>query len=207
MTVRIQLAVAPFRLAFKVAVLVAGGSECVIEKVAWFDPGATLTVAGTPAQAFEEVRWIVPPCALLGPLCHGSHRDETSYNIDMSLTPLLAVHDCLGAIQFYKEAFGAFEEGDRHEWEGKVGHAEMRVCGALVMIADEFPEFNRSPQTLGGTAVILHLEVDDVDAVAGRFAAAGGEVVRPPANQPYGRVCTLKDPYGHAWMLNGPAKE
>ncbi len=118
---------------------------------------------------------------------------------------MLAVHDCDAAIRFYTVAFEAVEEGERHEWEGKIGHAEMRIGDSVIMLADEFPEFNKSPKTLHGTPVILHLPVDDVDAVASRFEQAGGEITRPPKDEPYGRVCSLKDPFGHLWMLNRPS--
>jgi PhnB protein len=122
----------------------------------------------------------------------------------MSVVPMLAVHDCSAALDFYRTAFGASEQGERYEWEGKIGHAEMEVLGARVMLADEFPEFNRSARTLGGTPVMLHVDVDDVDGVAKRFEAAGGAIKRPPTDQPFGRVCTLEDPFGHVWFLNGP---
>jgi PhnB protein len=68
---------------------------------------------------------------------------------------MLAVDDAAKAIEFYKAPFGAVEVGDRIPFEEKIGHAEFGVAGALVMIADEFPKFNRSPKTLGGTAVII----------------------------------------------------
>ncbi len=122
------------------------------------------------------------------------------------LTPMLAFHDCAGAIEFYKNAFGAEEVGERYPWEGKIGHAEMRISGALIMMADEFPAHNASPKNLGGAAVILHLTVDDVDAWLARAVDAGAEVVKEPSDQPYGRTCRIRDPYGYVWLLNGPTK-
>jgi PhnB protein len=121
------------------------------------------------------------------------------------VTPMLALNDCAAAIEFYKVAFHAVEEGERYPYEGKIGHAELRIGDSKIMVADQFPEFNVSPTTLGGTAVILHLEVSDVDETSRRAVEAGAELVRPPADQEYGRTCVLKDPFGHKWMLNGPA--
>jgi hypothetical protein len=46
--------------------------------------------------------------------------------------------------------------------------------------------FNVSPTTVGGTSVRLSLIVEDPDAVADRPVAAGGKVVFPLADQPYG---------------------
>jgi len=118
------------------------------------------------------------------------------------LTPMLAVHECGEALDFYSRAFGATEEGERHEFKGKIGHARFRAFGAELMIADEFPPENTSPKSLGGTTVILHVEVDDVDAKTERAKAAGAEVIREPTNYPYGRISKIRDPYGHVWMLN-----
>lgn len=119
---------------------------------------------------------------------------------------MLAVNDCEGAIEFYKKAFNATEVGERYPYEGKIGHAELNIAGALVMLADEFPEYNTTPMRLGGTPVILNLTVGDTDAWVERAKAAGATVAREPQDEPYGRVATLKDPFGHAWMLNGPSK-
>lgn len=119
---------------------------------------------------------------------------------------MLTVHDCEGAIEFYKRAFGAVEVGQRYPWEGKIGHAEISVNGALIMLADEFPEYNITPQRLGGSPVTLHLSVDDVDATLRRATEAGAEVLQPPKNEEYGRASTIRDPYGHKWMLNAPVK-
>ncbi len=118
---------------------------------------------------------------------------------------MLAVHDAGAALQFYAEAFGAVETGERYAWEGKIGHAEMQIGRAKIMLSDEFPEYNISPKTLGGTPVILHLEVSDVDAVAARAVDAGAEFISEPKTEPYGRVSKLRDPFGHVWMLWAPA--
>ena len=119
---------------------------------------------------------------------------------------MIGVHDAEGAIEFYKKALGAEESGERYSWEGKIGHAELKIGDALLMLADEFPEHNKSPMTLGGTPVILHLTVDDTDAWVKRAVAAGAEALTEVSDQDYGRVGKIRDPFGHIWMLNGPRK-
>jgi uncharacterized protein len=52
-----------------------------------------------------------------------------------------------------------------------------------------------------GTAVerahwTAYFAVDDTDAAVGRAEAAGGSVVRPPEDSPYGRFARLADPFG-----------
>ena len=60
-------------------------------------------------------------------------------------------------------------DADRRAGDGTVGHAELRIGEAVVMLADEHPQMNfRSPKTIGGTPVLIHLYVEDVDAVAQR---------------------------------------
>jgi len=117
---------------------------------------------------------------------------------------MLAVDNAVKALDFYKDGFGAVEVGDRIPFEGKIGHAEFKVADALVMIADEFPELNRSPKTLGGTPVIIHVYVDSVDTLVKRAVAAGGKLTRPITDEPYGRIARIQDPFGHMWMFNGP---
>jgi PhnB protein len=124
-----------------------------------------------------------------------------------AVTPMLAVHDAARALEFYKEAFGATVMMCM-DYEGKIGHAEIVVGEATIMLADEYPEHNRSPRTLGGSSVILYVYVDDVDAVAERSVGAGARLVRPIKDEAHGdRVAKLEDPFGHVWMLATPVAE
>ena len=93
--------------------------------------------------------------------------------------------------------------GIRRERGGKVGHAELAVGSGLIMLADEFPEMSaRSPQTVGGSPVILHLYVDKVDDVVQRATEAGARVIRPVENAFYGdRTGMIADPFGHLWSV------
>lgn len=123
----------------------------------------------------------------------------------LSLSPYLVCRNAASALEFYQAAFGAeviFRMTDPAD--GRIGHAELRIAGALVMIADEYPDFGAiSPDTLGGTAVTLHLATEDADAATARAEAAGALVLRPPATQSFGeRSAVLLDPFGHRWMLS-----
>ena len=117
--------------------------------------------------------------------------------------PYLRVHDAKAAIEFYERAFGAKELFRLQEPSGRIGHAEIKIGPATVMLADEFPEHDiRGPRSLGGTTFSIHLHVDDVDAAFERAVKAGATVVRPLQNQFYGeRSASLRDPFGHEWLL------
>jgi predicted enzyme related to lactoylglutathione lyase len=70
------------------------------------------------------------------------------------------------------------------------------------MLADEFPEIGvTAPRPGEGSSVSLRLEVADVDSVAVQAVAGGGALERPPADSPYGRGATIRDPFGHRWLL------
>jgi PhnB protein len=120
-----------------------------------------------------------------------------------SVTPYLCCKDAAAAIEFYKKAFGATELVRMGDPSGKVGHAEIQIGDSHVMLADEFPEMGfLSPQSLGGSPVMMHLYVEDVDVTANKAVAAGAKVTRPVADQFYGdRGGQLQDPFGHKWYV------
>ena len=125
-----------------------------------------------------------------------------------SAIPYLICKDAAKAIEFYQKAFGATELERIAMPDGRVGHAELKISGATIMLADEFPDIGTvSPQSLGGTTVRMIIYVEDVDAFAARASAAGAKVLSPPTDQFYGdRNCKLCDPSGHVWMF-GSHKE
>lgn len=47
--------------------------------------------------------------------------------------------------------------------------------------------------------MFLFLATDDFARDHARYTAAGVEWVRPPADQPYGRVAVFRDLYGNLW--------
>ncbi|MBO0827350.1 MAG: VOC family protein [Streptosporangiales bacterium] len=123
-----------------------------------------------------------------------------------TLTPYLTVDDAASAIAFYGKAFGAVERTRHPMDDGRLGHAELLVDGAALMLSDEYPEVGaRSPRSLGGATSAIVLTVDDVDAVYTRAVDAGATADRPPSDAGYGRRGWLVDPYGHRWCLSSPA--
>ncbi|HET8562864.1 MAG TPA: VOC family protein [Candidatus Binatia bacterium] len=121
-----------------------------------------------------------------------------------SVTPYLIVKGADRAIDFYKEVFGASQRMRMDGPNGTVGHAEIEIDGSAIMLADEFPDMgSRSPQSIGGTGVSLHLYNKDVDSCFNRAVAAGAKVLRPVQDQFYGdRSGTVEDPFGHVWTIS-----
>jgi len=119
------------------------------------------------------------------------------------LTPYICCANAASAIEFYQRAFGAEEMMRLTEPSGRIGHAELKIAGAPLMLSDEYPDYGvRSPKAFGGTPMSLHLYVDNVDAVFAQAVAAGAKVLRGLEDQFYGdRSGTLLDPFGHRWTL------
>lgn len=123
-----------------------------------------------------------------------------------AVAPYLSVRDGFAAMAFYKQAFGA-EELERYDYEGKLGHATLRINGGVVMLADEFPDMEDmtgcvAPPTLDGrTTFTVNLSVDDADKWFEKAVAAGATPVRAVSDEFYGRHGKIRDPFGHVWSF------
>ena len=120
-----------------------------------------------------------------------------------TLTPYLSLKDTSAAIAFYKKAFGAKESFRLTAPSGKIGHAELKIGEALLMLSDESPDFGHmSAQTLGGSPILLHLYVADVDSFVATALKAGAMLLRPVTDEFYGdRAGQIADPFGYKWMI------
>ena len=64
-------------------------------------------------------------------------------------TPYLCVRGASDAIAFYAKAFGAVETSRLAGPDCRIGHAEIKIGDASLMLSDEYPEEGvRSPVTL-----------------------------------------------------------
>jgi PhnB protein len=121
-----------------------------------------------------------------------------------TVTPDLVVQGAAEAIEFYKTAFGAEERARMATPDGAfLVHAELQIGDSKVFLADQMPNIGqKSPQSLGGSPVTIHLQVEDADAVWGRAIAAGATETMPLMNAPWGdRYGQLVDPFGHRWSI------
>ena len=125
--------------------------------------------------------------------------------------PYLSVSNAGEMIDFYKRALGAVEAYRLKMPDGRIGHAEIRIGGATIMLADEFPEMGLlSPksQKIARPPVAIHLYVDDVDAVYDRMLAAGAASVKAPETEFFGeRNAHLTDPSGHLWFISSRVED
>ena len=122
----------------------------------------------------------------------------------MPIVAHIVVQGAERAAAFYAEAFGAQEVSRIPVPDGRLMSVQLRIGGGLLHLADEFAEMGvLAPPTLGGTPVVLALEVNDADAAFARAVAAGAQVRQPLADMFWGdRHGQLDDPFGHRWNIS-----
>jgi PhnB protein len=119
-----------------------------------------------------------------------------------AVVPHIYIDGAAEAVGFYAEAFGAEELFRIARPDGRIVHAELVICGALVMLGDPDGRLYGEPRALGGCTAGLHLFVDDNAALQARAVAAGCEAVQPPTEMFYGASsASVRDPFGHVWVL------
>jgi PhnB protein len=120
-------------------------------------------------------------------------------------TPYISVEDSHRALDWYIEVFGAEITVEPIVMpDGHVGHVEFAIEGARIMMSDSAPDYGvAAPDPDAPASVTIHLDVDDCDAAVEAARANGARVDREPEETPYGRIGTIRDPFGHRWMING----
>ncbi len=126
------------------------------------------------------------------------------------VAPYLTVSPAAAAIAFYTGAFDAKQRALMPSVDGlRIAHCELVINGGSVMLADFFPEFGqtRVPMPGDSATVSISLEYDtakEVDDICARAAKLGAKIETQPTNSFWGtRYASLRDPFGHRWILNG----
>jgi uncharacterized glyoxalase superfamily protein PhnB len=98
-------------------------------------------------------------------------------------------------IDFTKQVFGATEVFVSKRPDGSVQHAEVRIGDSIIMMG-EGQDIKKFP-------AMLHLYMEDVDAVYQRALQAGAKSLREPTDQPYGdRSGGVEDAFGNQWWIS-----
>ncbi|GAA3601422.1 VOC family protein [Nonomuraea rosea] len=112
-----------------------------------------------------------------------------------SVTPWIISRDTAGLIDWLKTAYAAVELGRMTDENGRIGHAEVRIGDAVVMLFDSPPEWPETP-------AFLRLYVPDADATHRRAVEAGGTSVTEVTHLFFGdRVGRIRDPFGNLWWI------
>ncbi|GAB4421488.1 MAG: VOC family protein [Bacteroidia bacterium] len=118
----------------------------------------------------------------------------------------LVVEDYDEAIAFYtrKLGFVLLEDTTLSETKRWVRIAPPGDgCGLLLARAASYEQRSRIGDQTGGR-VFLFLHTDDFDRDYARLLAEEVRIVRPPSEEPYGRVAVFADLYGNLWDLIQP---
>jgi uncharacterized glyoxalase superfamily protein PhnB len=120
------------------------------------------------------------------------------------LTPHVFVRDADAATQFYAQAFGATELLRNTLPDGRLLLVELALGAGRLLISEETPSLGAlAPPSVGGSPVMLMLEIDDVDTAAAIAIAAGAQIEMPVQEMFWGeRYGVLRDPFGHRWALS-----
>lgn len=113
-----------------------------------------------------------------------------------TITPYLIVEGAEKLIEFIENVFDGTIVMKMPDERGKIGHAEMKIGDSMLMIADAGEEWKP-------TQAMLHLYVEDTDAIYQKALDAGAIPVKEPADQFYGdRSSAVKDAFGNFWGIS-----
>jgi PhnB protein len=124
-----------------------------------------------------------------------------------SITAHLVVNNATDAIEFYKHAFGAVEDYRYNGPDNKsILYVKLIIGDSPILLSDEFPNTEgigcRSPKSIGGSAVTIHLFTENVDKIFNQAISAGATTIFPITDMFWGdRYGQLVDPFGHFWSM------
>ena len=125
-----------------------------------------------------------------------------------AVTPGLAIKGATAAIDWYKNIFGATEKMRLENPDKTIGHAELVIGDSMIMLAEENPQYNKSPKTTKGNSVNLYIYVSDVDATIKKAQDNRAKVIMPAENMFYGdRIGRIEDPFGYDWTIATHVKD
>ncbi|RKS09448.1 putative glyoxalase superfamily protein PhnB [Nocardiopsis sp. Huas11] len=118
-----------------------------------------------------------------------------------TVTPWVIGRDTAGLIDYLVAAFGAAEIARIADEKGVIGHAEVRIGDAVVMLFD-------SPGGWPATPAFLRLYVEDAHATLARAVEAGGTTVTEVTHLAFGDlVGRVRDPFGNLWWIQTRIEE
>ena len=120
-----------------------------------------------------------------------------------ALSPYLYCEDGSAMFDWLQRVFGFSERMRTDRPDGTLGHAELELDGAVVMLAHV--EGHKSPRTTGVRPGGLFVHVADVDAHYAHAKGPGAQVEGEPTDQSYGvRSYGALDLEGNQWWFATP---
>jgi len=113
-----------------------------------------------------------------------------------TISPYLIVNQAEDVLDFIKKVFGATELRRYTNPDGSLMHIELRIEDSVIMLGEAGQQWPAFPS-------MLHVYVDNVEAVYRQALAAGAQPVQEPQQQegdPDKRG-SFKDPSGNIWWV------
>jgi PhnB protein len=136
------------------------------------------------------------------PAATGTHTTNGTPHGATSLTPFLAIPAARGAVDFYRDVFGA-RVVDVTEMGGIVAHAVLDFGNGLLQLGEPMPDYGLvAPPEGDSDCYSIGLYCPDVDRMVARAEAAGATIREAPSTFVSGdRFASIRDPYGVRWSI------
>ena len=133
---------------------------------------------------------------------NGQHTTDGTPHGSTSLTPFLVVPDSRGAIDFYRDVFGA-RVVDVTEMGGVVAHAVLDFGNGMLQLGEPQPDYGLVAAPAGESdCYSVGLYCADVDDTVARAEAAGATIREAPTTFVSGdRFASIRDPFGVRWSV------
>jgi len=132
----------------------------------------------------------------------GAHTTNGTPHGYTSLTPFIALENARGAIEFYREVFGARVMGVT-EMGGVVSHADLDFGDGHLQLGEASPDYHLVVPPAGDDdCYSLGIYCADADAVVAAAEAAGATIREPLSTFVSGdRFASIRDPFGVRWSI------
>jgi PhnB protein len=125
-----------------------------------------------------------------------------------AVCPSLAFKGAEKAIEWYKKIFDAKEKMRFDNPDKTIAHAELAIGDSVLMLAEENPQYNKSPKTANGNSIVLCVYVPDVDATVRKALDSRAKLLTEVKDQFYGdRSGRIEDPFGYTWVVATHVKD
>lgn len=123
-----------------------------------------------------------------------------------TMMPCFRYRNAHAAIEFLCTAFGFERHAVYDDNDGGVGHAQLTLGDAMVMLGsardDEFGKLVHASAADKPTTSCVYVVVADPDAMHARAVKAGAKIVMPLEDASYGgRHFSARDPEGQIWSF------
>jgi PhnB protein len=112
-----------------------------------------------------------------------------------TITPYLIVEDADKLVEFIEQVFDGKLFFKMQNDSGRISHGEMKIGDSMLMLAEASEEWK-------ATRTMLHLYVEDADAVYQKALKTGANSIKEPQDQFYGdRNASVQDSFGNIWGI------